>query len=609
MKKSNVILSVFAAAVLLFTSCKKEYSSATGWQYNNVENGGYLRAAYQGQELGPGLVFVQGGRFSMGRAEDDVNYSWDGLQTPVTVSSFYMDETEVTNQHWLDYMHWLQLVFGDAGMPQLIERALPDTNCWRRADQDMEKYVELYLRHPAYRDYPVVGVSWLQANDYCSWRTDRVNEWILIREGFLPFDALSQNESSYFTTDTYLNGLYVPSPQGDAKPETGLEIVNPKALANSGKDFRRISTEDGILLPRYRLPTEAEWEYSAMALIGNSYRELIQDRRTYPWNGHFVRNDADGSAYFGTLRANFMRGSGDAMGVAGYLNDAGDITTPVYQYPPNDFGLYNMAGNVSEWVADVYRPLTESERAEFRPYRGNVYKTRDLTEGQEAYTVYDTTSMKKYVAQLANSTVSAQKGGKLQFTAAEEGLIADITKSLDDACARFAQDKNEENLSTDISDNVILKLYDIMNDSSDPKRKVARTMYEELRQYVRADIGRQKMRDVSLEENINRLNYRKADNIDYGDGDYNSSKWSTKAFQDPSYENREDRMYDYGKTTLINNRSRVYKGGSWEDRAYYLVPSTRRFLDERRSSRDIGFRCAMDAVGSPEGIGSRGVDE
>jgi formylglycine-generating enzyme required for sulfatase activity len=80
-------------------------------------------------------------------------------------------------------------------------------------------------------------------------------------------------------------------------------------------------------------------------------------------------------------------------------------------------------------------------------------------------------------------------------------------------------------------------------------------------------------------------------------------------YGDTDKENDNNRMYDWGKTTLVNNRSRVYKGGSWEDRAYYLVPSTRRFLDERRSSRDIGFRCAMDAVGSPEGIGSRGVDE
>ena len=93
-----------------------------------------------------------------------------------------------------------------------------------------------------------------------------------------------------------------------------------------------------------------------------------------------------------------------------------------------------------------------------------------------------------------------------------------------------------------------------------------------------------------------------ADNIDYNDGDFQSSS----KYLNPDFENRADRMYDYGKTTLINNRSRVYKGGSWEDRVYYNIPSTRRFMDERKSSRSLGFRCAMDRVGSPSGIGAKG---
>ncbi|MFY8078127.1 MAG: gliding motility lipoprotein GldJ, partial [Flavobacteriales bacterium] len=81
---------------------------------------------------------------------------------------------------------------------------------------------------------------------------------------------------------------------------------------------------------------------------------------------------------------------------------------------------------------------------------------------------------------------------------------------------------------------------------------------------------------------------------------------SSSKYLNPDFENRADRMYDYGKTTLINNRSRVYKGGSWEDRVYYNIPSTRRFMDERKSSRSLGFRCAMDRVGSPSGIGAKG---
>ena len=62
-------------------------------------------------------------------------------------------------------------------------------------------------------------------------------------------------------------------------------------------------------------------------------------------------------------------------------------------------------------------------------------------------------------------------------------------------------------------------------------------------------------------------------------------------------------MYDFGQTSLISDRSRVYKGGSWEDRAYWMTPGTRRFLEEDQSTSTIGFRCAMIRVGSPVGLG------
>jgi len=584
MKNFKLILTTLAlSGMVVLNSCEENVSSATGWEYNNPDNGGFDRVEYAGQETGPGLVFIEGGRFSMGRVEDDVNYSWDNLQTPVTVSSFYMDETEVTNQHWLDYLRWLEMVYADS-YPELIGRALPDTNCWRQKDQDMEKYVELYLRHPAYQDYPVVGISWLQANDYCSWRTDRVNEQILVREGFLAHNLAAQGADEHFTTETYFNGQYEGEQLGE-----GLPNNNPK-----GDPFRKVRMEDGILLPRYRLPSEAEWEYAAMALIGNSFQELITDRRTYPWNGHYVRNGDNGTEYFGTMRANFMRGTGDAMGVAGYLNDNADITAPVYQYPPNDFGLYNMAGNVSEWVADVYRPLTDEDRSEFRPYRGNVYKTKTLnSDGSVAdkltYNVYDVDEVKRYLESLKDSSlITRSKYGEKDIQVLDQSLV-----KIDQAIEKRDQRREEESMA------IMDEIMELIRSS---EADIAYTMVDNIENFIVSTSGRQKMRNVSLEENINRTNYRKADNIDFNDGDFQSSS----KYLNPDFENRADRMYDYGKTTLINNRSRVYKGGSWEDRVYYNIPSTRRFMDERKSSRSLGFRCAMDRVGSPSGIGAKG---
>jgi formylglycine-generating enzyme len=106
-------------------------------------------------------------------------------------------------------------------------------------------------------------------------------------------------------------------------------------------------------------------------------------RRIYPWEGRMVRNHDSKKAY-GEFRDNFKRARGDYMGVAGTLNDGADITAPVGVYPPNDFGLYNMAGNVAEWVADVYRPMSHQDVSDFSPYRGNVFMKMKMEDGVPA---------------------------------------------------------------------------------------------------------------------------------------------------------------------------------------------------------------------------------
>jgi len=575
-------LTALMGAVVTLSSCEKNRSSATGWTYNDPKNGGYERTPYVEQETGPGLVLIEGGTFTMGRVEDDLNYSWDNIPRRVTVSSFYMDETEVTNQVWIDYLHWLKLIYGDS-YPEIVNRALPDTLVWREKMEYNEPFVEYYLRHPAYQDYPVVGVSWLQANDFCAWRTDRVNELILIREGLLVHNPVAQVDEEHFTTDTYLNGQY----EGESAAD-GIADLNPK-----GTGFRRVRMQDGILLPRYRLPTEAEWEYAALGLIGNSFQELIFERKTYPWNGHYVRNDDNGGRFFGTIRANFVRGQGDYMGVAGYLNDNAEITAPVFAYPPNDYGLYNMAGNVSEWVMDVYRPLSPEDKSEFRPFRGNVFQTKVLnSDGSIAdkfdYNVYDIPEVSRFFQEY-------QKQAAARLTAADLTLIEQGLEKTEQAAEKEKERKSDE------AQQLMQEIMDLITNSESP---IAPDLRDGMSDYIVNTAGTQKMRNVQIEENIDRRNYRKSDNIDHMDGDFQSSIY----YYDASYETDNNRMYEWGQTTLVNNRARVYKGGSWRDRAYYTIPGTRRFLDERRSTATIGFRCAMTRVGSPTGLGTRRDD-
>lgn len=475
LRKNAKTLAFVALAVMATNACKqKEKSSTTGWKYNDEKNGGFEVTPYTEQETGPGLILVEGGTFAMGRTEQEIPYDWDNIPRRVTVSSFYMDETEIANVHYLEYLYWLDRVYG-TDYPEVYKKALPDTLVWRSKLGYNEPMVELYLRHPAYQRYPVVGVNWLQANDFASWRTDRVNEQILVREGILRVNPAQVNEDN-FNTDAYLAGQY----EGLVKSK--LQDLNPN------RDERNVRMEDGILLPRYELPTEAEWEYAALGLIGNTVYERVTDRKIYPWNGHVVRNSSE--KYKGEMLANFKRGRGDMMGTAGALNDNADRPAHVFSYLPNDYGLYNMAGNVSEWVKDVYRPLSPEDMDDFNPYRGNVFVTPLLDE---------------------------------------EG------------------------------------------------------------QYAEKDsLGRMVWREVDEKENESRRNYTKADYINDLDGD------------EP-----DNIEYKMGGTTLIDDNAHVIKGGSWKDRAYWMSPGTRRFLDQQQSTDWIGFRCSMVRVGSPVGFNQK----
>jgi gliding motility-associated lipoprotein GldJ len=412
----------------------------------------------------------------MGRVEEDVMYHWDNSPRRVTVASFYMDETEVSNQDYREYVHWLSRVY--AGNKAKINSVLPDTALWRNELAFNEPYVENYFRHPAYSDYPVVGVTWEQANAYCAWRTDRVNEQILIDKGIMTHDNTQAGQNIY-TTKTYLAGLYAGT---DGK----------KPLENPDGTTKRVKWEDGIMLPNYRLPTEAEWEYAAYGLIGNMDGELLTDRKLYPWNGAYLREDAKKDK--GKLNANFVRGRGDMMGVAGALNDNADITSPVFSYEPNDFGLYCMAGNVNEWVSDVYRPLTFKDVNEFNPYRGNV-----ITEYKRDN----------------NGTFVRDQYGQLAVD-----TVADYRNFRD----------------------------------GDPTSQIVES------------------------------------------GNWNAAQ-----------NNKTSDMYVQDNTpgaysSLITDEVRVYKGGSWKDRPYWLVPGTRRYLEQKKAQDDLGFRCAMTRVGSPEGF-------
>ena len=178
--RNLVLLTTLTGAVVSCNPFKKkpQTSTATGWNYNDKTMGNFNVPKPKDIKAAPGLVFVQGGTFTMGAAQEDVMGDWNNIQRRITVNSFFIDKTEVSNLHYREYLYWITNVFGGAGMDSVVTEALPDTLVWRSELAYNEPMVEYYFRHPSYNYYPVVGVTWSQAKAFSVWRTQIFHSWL-----------------------------------------------------------------------------------------------------------------------------------------------------------------------------------------------------------------------------------------------------------------------------------------------------------------------------------------------------------------------------------------------------------------------------------------------
>jgi gliding motility-associated lipoprotein GldJ len=547
-------LLVVMALTIGFTSCSKKGStkggsSATGWKINDKKGGFQFNDKFKKQQTPPGMLPIEGGTFTMGKVQDDVMHDWNNSPNQQHVQSFFMDETEVTNKMYAEYLYWVKAVFPptEENYKNIYNGAIPDTLVWRNRLGYNETMTNNYLRHPAYANYPVVGVNWIQATEFCKWRTNRVNENILEQAKYLKKDnkvslGVDVKGEASFDTEAYINS---PS-----KSLGGNEEVVLKKGANGkkqvGDDAKNVYAQrsSGLILPEYRLPTESEWEYAAVALVGNREYNIYKGQKKYPWNGQYTRSSKRQSK--GDQLANFKQGKGDYGGIAGWSDDGADITNEVKRYAPNDFGLYDMAGNVAEWVQDVYRPMVDDEANDFNYFRGNVY-TKNKLDGEGN-------------AELVTSD-------NIKYDTLSNGRI--MARNFPGQIAQVPVDDNETYLRTQFS-------------TSDNKNY--------------RDGDRQSTRFFKFggsdEEN--------AEGASEKFRMYESPKHKISTVVD-SASNGKKMIKQYDKsdkrTTLVNDDVRVYKGGSWRDRAYWLDPASRRYFPQDMATDFIGFRCAMSKVG------------
>lgn len=530
MIKTNYFL--IALLAILTISCHNRgndnSTSLTGWSSKEKKEAGFSDGSqYKGQDVPPGMVLIEGGTFTMGHVQDDVMFDWNTTPVQMQVRSFYMDEVEVTNSEYLLYLEWLERVFpnGNDQNEHIYKSALPDTLVWRHTLGANELLTENYLRHPSYADYPVVGVSWIQASKYCEWRTNMVAERTLIKKGLLvnPYtnDSLEMNGKNYFDSQVYLKD-----------PTLLFEGDSAAYKSGRGGEVSHIKISDGILPTAFRLPSEAEWEYAAKADVENREYNNIRGRKKYAWNSKYTRNNS--RRFKGDQLANYKQGRGDYSGLAGWSSDGGDITMPIRSYNPNAYGLYDMSGNVAEWVSDVYRPIIDTEANDFNYYRGNVF-TKPMIDAEGKVVVVDYNNVEYDT--LANGSIA----------------IKDLPGSI---------------------------------------------------KYI----------PVTKDDAYMRNNYEKAYNIDSRDGDLASTKMyeedeeeldiQPRMYNSPITPNNIGesglRIQEYDKeirSTMISDEARVYKGGSWADREYWLDPAQRRHLPEYMAESFIGFRCATDKLG------------
>ncbi len=352
------------------------------------------------QEVPYGMVYVPAGSFVTGQVDQDVTISQFPQNKQVTISAFYMDETEISNSEYKQFVNWVRdsiavTKLGSKADKYYLKPKGKTTQSsgekiidWKKVSTGKGIWGDKTLTEQLTKDMYYQGddkyynkkelnvenlnfmYSWIdyrKAANYRGKRDPNVNkgtttvtrdEFIVKEDVYIYPDTLVWiSDFTYAQNDPMTTG-YFSHPSYTNYPVVGITWKQAKAFSiwrSRWNESYKISRKLPARL-NYDLPTEAQFEYAARAgRVGTSY----------PWGGPYIRNAK------GCLLANYKPGRGN------YSDDGGTYTVNVRSYFPNDYGLYNMAGNVSEWTSSIYSDASTAYVSNLNPSFDRAVKEGD----------------------------------------------------------------------------------------------------------------------------------------------------------------------------------------------------------------------------------------
>jgi gliding motility-associated lipoprotein GldK len=346
------LLLITALSVTLFasTGCLKGKKTLLP---DDGQLHGVSPSARPGMSKPIGMVYVPSGTFHMGPSDEDINYNYTARNREVSINGFWMDATEITNNEYRQFVWWVRdslsaielgylkqsnngdtavdwkktasIKFSDPGTLEKLSKIVlaPDNRLYNRIELDPEKL-----------EYNIQGFDLKEAAKRENTGRPRKDFIYRYSQKIYPDTLVWMRDFSYSYNEP-MTKRYFAHPSFGAYPVVGVNWKQAVAFCHWRSHYLNSFLEKNkrAVESDFRLPTEAEWEYAARG--GRS-------QSMYPWGNYYLRNKK------GCLLANFKPGRGN------YPEDGGFYTVRADAYWPNDFGLYNMAGNVSEWTESYY---------------------------------------------------------------------------------------------------------------------------------------------------------------------------------------------------------------------------------------------------------------